>query len=101
MSDSSTTTIRAIFETREAADLVVDHLVKKRGAPRPDIFIEAAHDADTTGSLRSGGCFLLSYARDNTPLEGEIEVSADIAEKQLATIQRTICEIGAMRISRR
>lgn len=45
--------------------------------------------------------FLLSYARDNTPLEGEIEVSADIAEKQLATIQRTICEIGAMRISRR
>ena len=31
MSDDSTTTIRAIFKTREAADLAIEHLVRSFG----------------------------------------------------------------------
>lgn len=100
MSNGSNTTIRAIFETREAADLAVEHLIQKHGIPRPDIFIQAAHDAKTTGSLPSGGDIApTGSARDDAPLEGEIEVSVDVAAEQMAAIQRTMGEIGAMRVS--
>jgi hypothetical protein len=40
-------------------------------------------------------------ARKDAPLAGEIEVSADIAADQLAAIQRSLGEIGAMRVSGR
>lgn len=102
MSDSSTTTIRAIFETREAADLAVEHLVQKHSIPRPDIFIQAVHDANTTGSMPSGGDISpTGNARDDAPLAGEIEVTVDIAADQMAAIQRTMGEIGAVRVSGR
>jgi hypothetical protein len=102
MSDNSTTTVRAIFETREAADLAVEHLVQKHGIPRPDIFIQAAHDENTAGSTPSGGdVSSTGDARNDAPLAGEIEVSADIAADQLAAIQRSFGEVGAMRVSGR
>lgn len=100
MSDNSTMTVRAIFETREAADLAVEHLVQKCGIPRPDVFIQAVHDENTAGLAPSGGDVLSTGgARRDAPLAGEIEVSADIAKDQLAAIQRSLGEIGAMRVS--
>lgn len=59
MADDSTTTIRATFETREAADLAVEHLVQQHGISRPDIFIQSASERNTAGSAPSGGDALM------------------------------------------
>jgi hypothetical protein len=102
MADDSTTTIRATFETREAADLAVEHLVQQHGISRPDIFIQSATDRNTAGSVPSGGDAAHEEgARGDAPLEGEIEVSADIASSQLAAVQRSLGEAGALRVSSR
>jgi len=100
MADDSTTTIRATFETREAADLAVEHLVQKHGVSRPDIFIQSAGERNTAGARPSGGdASHDGGARRDAPLAGEIEVSADIAPHQVAAVQRSLGEAGALRIT--
>jgi hypothetical protein len=102
MADDSTTTIRAIFETREAADRAVEHLVQQHGISRPDLFIQSATDRNTAGSVPSGGD--ASHAegnRDDAALEGDIEVSADIEAGQIAAVQRSLGDAGAIRVSGR
>ncbi len=100
MSDSSTTTVRAIFETREAANLAVEHLVQKHGIPRPDIFVQSANDENSAGSVPSGGDVSSSGdVRTDAPLMGDIEVSVDIAADRLAAVQRSMGDFGAMRVS--
>lgn len=101
MADDSTVTIRASFSTREAADLAVEHLVQQQGVPRPDIFIQSATAENTSGSRASGGD--ASHA-DGTchdgALDGDIEVSVDIAADQIAAVQRIFGDVGAMRVSK-
>lgn len=98
MADDSTTTIRATFDTREAADLAVEHLVQQHGISRPDIFIHR----NTTGSKPSGGdASHEGGSRDDAALEGEIEVSADVASDQIAAVQRSLGDAGAIRVSGR
>ncbi|WP_028749229.1 hypothetical protein [Rhizobium mesoamericanum] len=100
MADDSTTTIRATFKTREAADLAVEHLVQQHGISRPDIFIQSASDRNTSGSVPSGGdASHPDGPRRDAPLAGEIEVSADIASYQVAAVQRSLGDAGALRIS--
>lgn len=102
MADDSTTTIRATFETRAAADLAVEHLVQHHGISRPDIFIQSATDQNTAGSRPSGGdASHEDGARHDGALEGEIEVSADIAASQIAAVQRSLGDAGAIRVSGR
>ncbi|MEH7880111.1 hypothetical protein V7799_22040 [Rhizobium laguerreae] len=102
MADDSTTTIRATFETREAADLAVEHLVQQHGISRPDIFIQSASDRNSAGSAPSGGdASHDDGARRDAPLEGEIEVSVDIAPSQVAAVQRSLRAAGAVRVSSR
>ena len=102
MADDSTTTIRAVFETREAADLAVEHLVQQHGIARPDIFIQSANDRNTAGATQSGGDASHERgARTDAPLLGEIEVSADISSGQVAIVQRSLEEAGARQVSRR
>ncbi|MBY4609413.1 hypothetical protein K6M90_17345 [Rhizobium sp. 9T] len=102
MADDSTMTIRATFETREAADRAVEHLVQQHGIARPDIFIQSATDRNTAGSAPSGGDVSHSDgARRDAPLEGEIEVSVDVASTQLAAVQRSLGDAGALRVSQR
>lgn len=102
MADDSTTTIRATFETRAAADLAVEHLVQQHGISRPDIFIQSSNDQNTAGSRPSGGdASHENGAREDGALEGEIEVSADISDKQIAAVQRSLGEAGAIRVSGR
>ncbi|MBY5371444.1 MAG: hypothetical protein ACJ8EW_26195 [Rhizobium sp.] len=102
MADDSTTTIRARFETREAADLAVEHLVQQHGISRPDIFIQSASDRNSAGSAPSGGdASHDDGARRDAPLEGEIEVSVDIASRQVAAVQRSLRAAGAVRVSSR
>ncbi|PJR08605.1 hypothetical protein [Sinorhizobium meliloti] len=100
MADDSNTTIRATFKTREAADLAVEHLVQQHGVSRPDIFIQSATDRNTAGSKPSGGDASHEQgARGDAPLEGDVEVSADIASSQIAAVQRSLDDAGAIRVS--
>lgn len=99
MADNSTTTIRATFQTRQAADLAVEHLVQQHGISRPDIFVQSASDRNTAGSAPSGGDASHDEgARDDAPLAGEIEVSADIASSQAATVKRSLADAGALHV---
>lgn len=100
MADDSTVAIRAMFETRAAAELAVEHLVQRHGISRPDIFIQSANGENTAGTRPSGGD--ASYeggARHDGAIEGEIEVSADIAADQVAAVQRSFGDAGAIRVS--
>jgi hypothetical protein len=100
MADDSTNTIRATFATRAAADLAVEHLVQQHGVPRPDIFIQSSTARNTVGSAPSGGdVSQADGVRDDAPLDGEIEVSADVSESQFAAIQRSLGEAGALGVS--
>lgn len=100
MADDSTNTIKATFDTRAAADLAVEHLVQQHGIPRPDIFIQSSTDENTAGSVASGGDVSKSgTVRSDAPLEGEIEVSADIPSSKIALVQRSLGEAGALRVS--
>jgi hypothetical protein len=100
MADESTTTIRATFQTREAADLAVEHLVQQHRVSRPDIFIQSATDRNTAGSAPSGGDASHDDGpRRDAPLSGEIEVSAEIASSKVAAVQRSFGEAGALHIS--
>jgi hypothetical protein len=102
MADDSTTTIKAVFETRAAADLAVEHLVQQHGIARPDIFIQSASANNTAGSAPCGGDVShAGGARRDAPLEGEIEVSADINSSLIAAVQRTFGDLGAIRVSGR
>ncbi|MDB5583976.1 MAG: hypothetical protein JWR80_9152 [Bradyrhizobium sp.] len=102
MADDSTTTIRAIFESREAADRAVEHLVQQHGVSRPDIFVQSTTDRNTAGSVPSGGdASHEEGARDDAALEGDIGVSRDIAASQIAAVQRSLGDAGAIRVSGR
>ncbi|MFB2567439.1 hypothetical protein [Rhizobium sp. IMFF44] len=99
MADDSTTTISATFQTRQAADLAIEHLVQQHGISRPDIFVQSASDRNTAGSAPSGGDASRDEgARRDAPLAGEIEVSADIASSQAAAVKRGLAEAGALRV---
>ncbi|SIQ86212.1 hypothetical protein SAMN05880582_104114 [Rhizobium sp. RU20A] len=95
MSDTATTTIRAIFETREAAELAVEHLVQQHGISRPDVFVQSASDSNTTGTQASRG----DVERSDAPHEGDIEVSADIRADLVSAVQRSFGDVGAIRVS--
>ena len=100
MSEERTTTIKAVFETREAADLAVEHLVQQHGVSRPDIFVQSTTDQNTSGVRPSGGDKSHEFEnRDDGALGGEIEVSADISASQIAKVQRTLGDAGAIRVS--
>lgn len=47
-------TINALFKTRRAADLAVEHLVQEYGIPRADLFIQAAGGENTAGEEVGG-----------------------------------------------
>lgn len=100
MADDSTTTLRATFDTRTAADLAVEHLVQQHGISRPDIFIQSATAENTSGAVASGGDVSKSGAvRDDARLEGEIELFADIPSDKISAIQHSLGEAGALRVS--
>lgn len=90
MADDSATTIKAVFETREAAELPVEHPVQQQGIARADIFIQPVSEKNTVGITASGGDVSQSGVRSDAPLEGEIEVLADINASQIPAVQRVL-----------
>lgn len=94
MADDATVTVRADFETREAADLAVEHLVQQVGISRPDVFVQSAAAANTSGSKASGGdASHGNTSRVDAPLAGNIEVS------QHPKVNRIFEDLGALHVS--
>jgi len=54
MSVNKSKPVTAMFETREAADLAVEHLVQKNGLDRTDVFVQAAGHQNSSGVDVSG-----------------------------------------------
>ncbi|MFK0335307.1 hypothetical protein [Rhizobium sp. 2MFCol3.1] len=101
MSDSKTKTVTATFETREAADLAIEHLVQKIGIERTDVFVRAAGRHNSSGVDVSGGDApsATEHGRDDAKLSGEIEVSADITADNITALHRTFGDLGALRVT--
>ncbi len=100
MADDSTVTIRATFETRETADIAVEHLVQQLGISRPDVSVQSTVGKNTSGSRVSGGDASRDGAdRTDAQLEGDIEVSVDISSMQIAKVHRIFGDLGAIRVS--
>ncbi|MGC4411049.1 hypothetical protein D4A92_23615 (plasmid) [Rhizobium rosettiformans] len=100
MADDSTITLKAVFDTRERADIAVEHLVQQHGVERPDIFIQAASAKNTAGTSPSGGDTARSEgSRHDAPLKGEIEVSADIASHLTSVVRQSLNEAGAISVT--
>ncbi|TWB49004.1 hypothetical protein FBZ98_10737 [Rhizobium sp. ERR 922] len=99
MADNSTMTISATFQTRQAADLAIEHLVQQHGISRPDIFVQSSSSENTSGSSPSGGdASHDDGVRRDARLAGEIEVSADITSSKAVTVRRSLADAGALRV---
>lgn len=94
MSDDSTKTMWATFATREAADRAVEHLVQQCGVARTDVFVAPDTEANTAGTMSSGG----DATRADAPLNGEIRVSADIARSDLLKAEQAFRQAGARNV---
>lgn len=101
MSDDATKSISALFETREAADYAIEHLVQQHGLDRSDIFAEAEGDSNTVGNRISGGDANKEDGAEGAALHGAIKVSADVSPDQAETVEATFRELGGQEIARR
>lgn len=97
MSDDSVKTISAMFATREAADRAVEHLVQQCGIARANVFVQARESANTAGIFPSGG----DATRPDAPLHGEIEVSADISNREIMRAEHALRDAGARNVMAR
>ncbi len=101
MEDDKTISVRARFSTREAVELAVEHLVQQHDIPRADVFIQSANALNTAGTQAAGGDVSQGLeARDDAALEGDIEVSVYVSERQLADVEKALTDAGASDISK-
>ncbi len=100
MADDSTKTIRGVFDTREAADLAVEHLVQEHGIARADIFVQPEGTDNSAGLRPSGGdASHKDETRAGGANHGAIEVSADIKDAEVAKARRAFEDAGGLEIS--
>ena len=92
------TTIQAVFATRRAADLALEHLVQEHGFERTDIFVEPVSDANSSGELQAGADLesgLSGVETRGTPaLEGAIKVSVDVNDDREELARATLTDVG-------
>jgi hypothetical protein len=101
MSDNATTTISAVFQTREAADYAIEHLVQQHGLNRADIFAEAQGDDNTAGTRPSGGDANKGDTPSEPALQGAVKVSADTSRDTADLVRATFQEMGGQDITAR
>ena len=101
MSDNATTTISAVFQTREAADYAIEHLVQQHGLNRADIFAEAQGDDSTAGTRPSGGDANKGDTPSEPALQGAVKVSADASRDTADLVRATFQEMGGQDITAR
>ena len=101
MSDNATTTVSAVFQTREAADYAIEHLVQQHGLNRADIFAEAQGDDNTSGTRPSGGDANKGDTPSEPALQGAVKVSADASRDAADLVRATFQEMGGQDITAR
>lgn len=101
MADNATTTISAAFQTREAADYAIEHLVQQHGLNRADIFAEAQGDDNSAGTRPSGGDANKADAPSEPALQGAVKVSVDVARDRADLVRATFEEMGGQEIGAR
>ncbi|WP_374300029.1 phosphatase PAP2 family protein [Paracoccus sp. (in: a-proteobacteria)] len=101
MSDNATKSVSALFETREAADYAIEHLVQQHGLNRADIFAEPEGPGNTAGNRPSGGDANKGDGAEGAALRGGIKVSVDVASDRVETVEGTFREMGGQDIARR
>ncbi|MCK8779713.1 hypothetical protein M0654_06900 [Rhizobium sp. NTR19] len=101
MSDNSSKTVTARFETRAAAELAVEHLAQDHGIDRADIFVQPVGAENTSGTSPNGSDApsVRDETRHDGANQGEIEVSADVPANEVAAVQRIFGDIGALHVS--
>lgn len=98
MPEDKTKTVTASFDTREAADRAVEHLVQQHGLNRADVFVEAAGDRNSIGTAESGGdaeSGLGNDGRSDGAVAGIIRVSVDVTEGDVPAVRKAFTEAGA------
>ncbi len=103
MSDNSSKTVIATFETRAAAELAVEHLSQDHGINRADIFVQPVGMDNTSGTAPNGSDApsVRDEIRHDGANQGAIEVSADVPAHEVAAVQRILGDVGALRVSAR
>lgn len=99
MSDNATRTISAIFQTREAADYAIEHLVQQHGVNRADIFAEPQGDNNTAGTRPSGGDANKGDRPSEPALQGAVRVSVDMAPDGADRVRATFQDMGGRDIA--
>ena len=99
MADNATTTISAAFQTREAADYAIEHLVQQHGFERTDIFVAPEGGENSAGEAISGSDRAAAEPsvepRADGALNGRIEVSVDVEDdSQAGEIRGVFAELG-------
>lgn len=95
-------TLSAFYDTREAADRAVEHLVQQYGLNRADIFVEAEGAENSAGTQVSGGDGAKDAAADHDAgygLNGRIRISADMELAMLERARAALREQGATEIT--
>ena len=91
----------AVFQTREQADLAVEHLVQEYGIDRAFIYVEPVGEQNSAGIDVSGGDHASgrrgSHDRPDGSHHGAIEVSVPLAHNE-AVLRRVFSEAGAGQI---
>ena len=101
MSSEKVKTVFATFETREAADRAIEHLVQQYDINRADIFAQPRGDANTSGTSPSGGDASKADGENgwsDATLRGEVQVSADVALDQIEKARAAFRDAGAKRV---
>jgi hypothetical protein len=95
--------LAAIFDTREQADLAVEHLVQEHGVDRYLIFVEPVGSDNTAGTNISGGDAPSgddgARARHDGALNGSLRLSVSVKPRKIDKIKRALSECGAHRIT--
>ena len=95
------TTLKANFETRREAEMVVERLVQEHGIERSDIFVSASGSANTAGTEEAGSDTAAGEptreSRTDAALNGVIEVSVDLEdESEALTVRNAFDEFAGI-----
>ncbi|SES26473.1 hypothetical protein [Rhizobium sp. NFR03] len=104
MSSDNVKTLTATFDTREAADLAIEHLVQQYGIDRSDVFVEAKGSENTAGTKPSGGDVENREGdgvRTDAALDGQLQVSVDLSLDDIDKAQAAFREAGARDVTSR
>jgi len=104
MTDDKALTVHAVFDTREMADLAIEHLVQHQGIDRTDVFVEADGPQNTSGTRASGADVPdeQSDSGQSAPhLRGLIKVSADVRLNEVDATVGALRKLGAIDVSAR